>query len=129
MIVNSLYAEGGTEAHFYPLTAYDNCECSVEDQVPGELKTMFNEMRLRKLLGGEDTTIESTVIGDQEQYRKDVKRLNTIIESCPEKGHQQNPIVNVITNPKTYSTIGIVIGIVLIAFVGLKITKKKKNML
>ena len=42
-IVNSIYGEGNTEAHFYPLTVYDNCECSVEDQVPEGLQARFNE--------------------------------------------------------------------------------------
>jgi len=123
-IVNSIYGEGNTEAHFYPLTAFDNCDCD-DSKVPDNLKTNFNEMRLKKLLGGEKTTIETTAFGDQAQYNKDVEQLNNIINSCPRK--TGSSIVQILTNPKTYSTIGIVFGIVLIAFVGLKISKKRKT--
>ncbi len=125
-IVNSIYGEGNTEAHFYPLTAYDNCECSVEDQVPEKLQARFNELRLSRLLGGEKSTIEKVVIGDQDQYRKDTEQLNSIIDNCPLKRNDSS-IVQILTNPKTYSTIGIVIGIILLLLLGIKIFNKKKK--
>ncbi len=125
-IVNSIYGEGNTEAHFYPLTAYDNCECSVEDQVPEKLQARFNELRLSRLLGGGKSTIETVVIGDQNQYRKDTEQLNSIIDNCPLKRNDSS-IVQILTNPKTYSTIGIVLGIIVILGFGIKIIKKQKN--
>ena len=125
-IVNSIYGEGNTEAHFYPLTAFDNCECD-DSKVPDNLKVRFNEMRLNKLLGGEKSTIETNIVGDQVQYNKDTELLNGIINSCPRKSGTS--ITQILTNPKTYSTIGIILVIVVIGFVGFKIINKKKKVI
>jgi len=122
-IVNSLYTEGNTEAHFYPLTVYDNCECATADNVSNKLKLRVNEMRLDKLLGADDSIIEKNVLGNQGQYNSDVTSLNKIINDCPKK---RNTIVQALTNPKTYGTIGIVIVIVMIVGSSIIIVKKKR---
>jgi len=124
-IVNSIYGEGNTEAHFYPLTAYDNCECD-DSKVPDNLKMRFNEMRLNKLLGGEKTTIETNVIGDEVQYNRDTELLNSIINTCPRK-ISSSSIPQILTNPKTYSTLGIVLVIALIGFAGFRIIRKNRK--
>ena len=129
MIVNSLFAEGGSEAHFYPLTVYDNCECSVEEQVPKHLQARFNEMRLSKLLGGNKSIVESTILGDQVQFKKDTDQLNGIINNCPLK-HNSSPIdkiANIIKNPPTLSTIGIIISILVALGISMIVYNKKKN--
>ena len=125
-IVNSLFAEGNTEAHFYPLTAYDNCECSSVENVSNKLRLRIDEMRLDKLLGADDSIIEKNILGNQSQYNSDVATLNKIINDCP---RNRNTIVQILTNPKTYSTIGIVLGVIVIAFIGYKIINNKKRQL
>ena len=126
-IVNSIYGEGNTEAHFYPLTAYDNCECSVGDQVPESLHARFNELRLSRLLGGEKSVVETNIIGDQAQYKKDTDQLNQIIDNCPMRKHYSSSISDILKNPPTYGTIGAVLLIVIGLIVGFEIYKKKNK--
>ena len=125
-IVNSIYGEGNTEAHFYPLSAYDNCECSVGEQVPDGLQARFNELRLERLLGGSKSIVEKTIVGDQVQYKNDTDQLNEIIDNCPLKRQSSSLIDNLINNPPTYGTIGSVVLIIIGLVIGFGIYKKKK---
>lgn len=125
-IVNSIYGEGNTEAHFYPLTAYDNCECSVGDQVPESLHARFNELRLSRLLGGEKSIVETNIIGDQVQYKKDTDQLNQIIDNCPLRKHSSS-LNELLNNPPTYGTIGAVLLIVIGLIIGFEIYKRKNK--
>ncbi len=125
-IVNSIYGEGNTEAHFYPLSSYETCDCSHASNVSSNLQYRLNDMRLSKLLGGRSSTIEKTIIGDQEKYNQETQLLNNTIDNCP-LNNNSNQIVNIITNPNTYSTIGIVIGIIVLLGFGIKIVEKKKK--
>ena len=125
-IVNSIYGAGNTEAHFYPLTAYDNCECSVGDQVPESLHARFNELRLSRLLGGEKSIVETNIVGDQAQYKKDTDQLNQIIDNCPMRKHYSSSLSEILKNPPTYGTIGAVLLIIIGLIIGLGIYKKKK---
>ena len=125
-IVNSIYGEGNTEAHFYPLTAYDNCECSVGDQVSESLQARFNELRLSRLLGGEKSIVETNIVGDQAQYKKDTDQLNQIIDNCPMRKHYSSSLSEILKNPPTYGTIGAVLLIIIGLIIGLGIYKKKK---
>ena len=125
-IVNSIYGEGNTEAHFYPLTVYDNCECSVEDQVPEGLQARFNELRLNRLLGGETSIVETNVLGNHVQYKNDTDKLNEIIDNCPMRKHSPS-LVEILSNPPTYGTIGGVLLIIIGLIIGSSIYKKNNK--
>ena len=125
-IVNSIYGEGNTEAHFYPLTVYDNCECSVEDQVPEGLQARFNELRLNRLLGGETSIVETNVLGNQVQYKNDTDKLNEIIDNCPMRKHSPS-LFEILSNPPTYGTIGGVLLIIIGLIIGSSIYKKNNK--
>ena len=44
MIVNSLYAEGGSEAHFYPITVDLKCDCEGYHNLSEDMKRKFSEL-------------------------------------------------------------------------------------
>ena len=113
-IVNSIYGEGNTEAHFYPLTVDLDCDCDEYNNLDSNMKRRFSEYKLRKLLGGDGTIVETNVIGDEVQYRKDMETFEHIYKKCPVNS-SNNPITNIITNPDTYKDIGIVLVIVFIS--------------
>ena len=127
-IVNSIYGEGNTEAHFYPLTAtatYDVPE--YDDLTSSELSNLSN-MRLKRLLGGKGSQIETTVIGNEEEFRREEAKLNNII------GKEENnknkvipPIIDILQNPLTKRNIIIIISALIIISVVLGLTFKKKN--
>ena len=96
------------------------------DQVPANLQARFNELRLERLLGGEKSIVETNVIGDQVQYKKDTDQLNQIIDNCPMRKHYSSSISDILKNPPTYGTIGAVLLIVIGLIVGFEIYKKKK---
>jgi len=107
-IVNSLYAEGNTEAHFYPLTATRMDEVFVDDNG----KTQVHTITTNDALGEEASEINTRVIGDYNAYLRDTK---------------PNLIKEIFTNPKTYTFIGIVVLIVALLVGGTKIFKRKKK--
>jgi len=107
-IVNSLYCEGNTEAHFYPLTATKMDEVIVTENGRTEMRSVT----IPEALGEEESTIKTEVIGDYNAYLRDTR---------------SNPIREIFTNPKTYTFIGIVVLIVTSLIVGTQIFKRKKK--
>ena len=69
-IVNSLYCEGSTEAHFYPLTAAKMNESYTDDK--GSIRLRIVD--IEEALGSEASIIEPRVIGDYQQYLQDQKK-------------------------------------------------------
>ena len=119
-IVNSIYGEGNTEAHFYPINSDLRCVSSEYDKLSDTQKKRFNDYRLRKSLGRDNTIIEKEIIGDEEQYNKDIELFESLIIKCENR--------EIIINPETAGTIGILLAIIAIAFTTLTIkTKKKAN--
>ncbi|MBQ1550785.1 MAG: choice-of-anchor A family protein [Bacilli bacterium] len=118
-IVNSIYGEGNTEAHFYPIRSDLKCVSREYDSLSENQKKKFNDYRLRKALGGDNTIIEKEILGDKAQYDKDIALFESLIGKCDNR--------EIIINPKTASTIGILLAITAIAFTGLMIKTKKKN--
>ena len=116
-IVNSIYGEGNTEAHFYPINSNLKCVSHEYDSLSETQKKKFNDYRLRKTLGGDKTTIEKEIIGDKAQYDKDVALFESLILKCENR--------EIIVNPKTAGTIAILFGIMSLAFIGLFLRKKK----
>ena len=109
-IVNSIYGEGNTEAHFYPITAQLKCDCEGYENLNEDMKRRFSEYRLSKLLGGDASTIETTILGDEAQYRADEATLENVLNECPSNNRSSgNPIVNILTNPKTYRNLGFIL--------------------
>ena len=112
-IVNSIYGEGNTEAHFYPVTATLKCDCEGYDNLDEGMKMKFSEYRLSKLLGGDASTIETEILGDETQYREDNTTLENVYNECPSNSSassiSNNPIVSILTNPKTYRNLGLII--------------------
>ena len=121
-IVNSIYGEGNTEAHFYPINSDCKCVSSEYDSLSEIQKKKFNDYRLRKSLGGDNTIIEKEIIGDKAQYDKDVALFESLILKCDNR--------EIIINPETAGTIGVLLAIAALAFTGLIIkTKKNKSIL
>ena len=88
-IVNSLYCEGNTEAHFYPLTATKMNESYIDKK--GVLKQRI--IGVNEVLREDKSIIEDVVIGDYNQYLKD---------------NNKKTIKDIITNPATYRNLGII---------------------
>ena len=126
MIVNSLYAEGGSEAHFYPITANLKCDCNEYKNLDDTMKTRFSEYRLNKLLGGDASTIETNVIEDETQYKKDVATLEYVLSKCP-SNNTSNPITNILKNPLTYRSFGLILLVIVISYVGIHVYKDNKK--
>ena len=128
-IVNSIYGEGNTEAHFYPITAQLKCDCEGYDNLDEGMKMKFSEYRLSKLLGGDASTIETEILGDETQYREDNTTLENVYNECPSNSSassiSNNPIVSILTNPKTYRNLGLII--VLGGLMTYTIINKKKQ--
>ena len=72
------------------------------------MKKEFSKYRLKKLLGGDKTIIEKTILGDQAKYEEDQVTLEKVYNQCP-SNNTQNPVVELLSNPKTYRNIGIII--------------------
>ena len=123
-IVNSIYGEGNTEAHFYPITVDLKCDCEGYHNLSEDMKKEFSKYRLNKLLGGEKTIIEKTIIGDQAKYEEDQVTLEKVYNQCP-SNNIQNPVVELLSNPKTYRNIGIII-LLLGSIISYLIYNKKK---
>ena len=118
-IVNSIYGEGNTEAHFYPINTTLKCEGNSYDGLSETQKKKFNEYRLSKELGGNNTIIEKEIIGDKDQYNKDMSLFEELDKKC------ENRII--VINPETFSTIGIILGLLVlgsIVYITLKSRKK-----
>ena len=125
-IVNSLYAEGNTEAHFYPITIKPDCDCDEYHNLSEDMKERFSQFRLNRLLGGEATTIETTVMGDKASYQEDIKKLESVENHCPSNNQgAPHSVVEILTNPKTYRNLGIILLVVIIVGGSLLISKKK----
>ncbi len=125
-IVNSIYGEGNTEAHFYPITAQLKCDCEGYDNLNEDMKRRFSDYRLSKLLGGDASTIETTILGDETQFREDKTTLENVYNECPSNNRASgNPIVSILTNPKTYRNIGFIL--VLGGLITYTIINKKKQ--
>ena len=125
-IVNSIYGEGNTEAHFYPLTAtatYDVPE--YDDLTPSELSNLSN-MRLKRLLGGKGSIIETTIIGDEAEFKKEEAKLNVLLDKEETKTNNSlPPIIDILQNPLTKSSIFLIISI--LSIIGFKIINLKKE--
>ena len=125
-IVNSIYGEGNTEAHFYPLTAtatYDVPE--YDDLTPSELSNLSN-MRLKRLLGGKGSIIETTIIGDEAEFKKEEAKLNVLLDKEETKTNNSlPPIIDILQNPLTKSSIFLIISI--LSIIGFTIINLKKE--
>ena len=117
-IVNSIYGEGNTEAHFYPISDL-KCDCKEYNELSETQKMRFNDYRLRKLLGGDKTTIEKEIIGDKDQYNKDVALFESLINKCDNR--------EIIINPETVGTIAIILGLLSIGSIGVFLTRRTKK--
>ncbi|MBQ1551892.1 MAG: choice-of-anchor A family protein [Bacilli bacterium] len=118
-IVNSIYGEGNTEAHFYPINSDCKCVSSEYDSLSKTQKMKFNDYRLRKSLGGDKTTIEKEIIGDKAQYDKDVALFESLILKCDNR--------EIIINPETAGTIAIILGLLTIGSITLIATRRSKK--
>ena len=128
-IVNSIYGEGNTEAHFYPLTSTATYEVPEYNDLTKSEKTTLGAMRLKRLLGGSASTIETTVLGDETEFRKEETKLNEIIDKEETKsnhGEGITPIIDILQNPLTKRNIIIIISVLIIISVTLCLTFKKK---
>ncbi len=121
-IVNSLYAEGNTEAHFYPLTSFSTYETPEYNDLSVTMKKMINSRRLGNILGEKAIEEDKEVVGDQEQYREIENRVNEILAR---EAKPTNNIVEILTNPKTYRNIGFIL--VLGGLMTYTIINKKKQ--
>ena len=84
-------------------------------------------MRLKRLLGGKGSQIETTVIGNEEEFRKEEAKLNDILDK--EEKNKNNvipPIIDILQNPLTKRNIIIIISALIIISVTLCLTFKKK---
>ena len=90
-------------------------------------KESLANYRLSKLIGGEATTIEAEILGDQASYQEDIKTLENVEKQCPSNNQgASNPVVEILTNPKTYRNIGLILLIGITSILGI-ITYKKKR--
>ena len=131
-IVNSIYGEGNTEAHFYPLTATATYDVPEYDNLTAAEKSRMNAKRLGRLLGKSASTIETTVLGDEAQFRKDEAEFDALLDK--EEGKSNNggglltPIIETLQdNPKTISGIGLIIGLLSMIGLSLYTTFKRKK--
>ncbi len=99
-IVNSLYCEGNTEAHFYPLTAVEIDEVYIDEN--GNVQSSTRS--IDTVLGDDYSIVNDVVIGDYEEYLRDKNS----------KGN--NILHNILVNPATYRNTGIIIAFVIIIF-------------
>ena len=128
MIVNSLHAEGGSEAHFYPLTSTATYEVSEYNDLTKSEKATLGAMRLKRLLGGSASTIETTVLGDETEFRKEEAKLNEILDKEQNKTSNNTiaPIIDILQNPLTKRSVLIIGSILTIISVTIYFTFKKK---
>ncbi len=103
-IVNSMYGEGNTEAHFYPLTV-KACDCEAYNALPTRLKEAANDYYLSKHLGGSASIVETEILGDRNQYNSDISRLDTVLTQCKIADDTSNSIVDILTNPLTVNNL------------------------
>ncbi len=127
-IVNSIYGEGNTEAHFYPLTSTATYEVPEYNDLTKSEKATLGAMRLKRLLGGSASTIETTVLGDETEFRKEEAKLNEILDKEQNKTSNNTiaPIIDILQNPLTKRNIIIIISVLIIISVTLCLTFKKK---
>ncbi len=124
IIANSFYAEGASEAHFYPITVQLDCDCPEYHALSAEMKMRFHEYRLYKELGGDASKIETTVVGDQVQYRKDLATLEHTLSKCP----SYYRATQITKNPFTHRVAIIVIMLVVgLSCVGIHTYKQSKK--
>ena len=154
-IVNSLYLEGNSEAHFYPLTStnipyrssmdnykaipkinkkHGNIEFNndINNELLEEGIVVSFRVKTKKdyLLSGLEIKDEN---GNNVEFREigngeyEFTMPATNVTITPQ--FKDNNIINqIITNPKTGSNIMLVLGIVIVGFVfGFRIMKKEKN--
>ena len=127
-IVNSIYGEGNTEAHFYPLTATATYDVPEYDDLTKSEKATLGAMRLKRLLGGSASTIETTVLGDETEFRKEEAKLNEILDKEQNKTSNNTiaPIIDILQNPLTKRSVLIIGSILTIISVTIYFTFKKK---
>ena len=84
-------------------------------------------MRLKRLLGGKGSIIETTVLGDEEEFRKEEAKLNDIIDKEETKANNSlPPIIEILQNPLTKRSILLITSIITVISVILYFTFKKK---
>ena len=85
-------------------------------------------MRLKRLFGGSASTIETTVLGDETEYRKEEAKLNVLLDKEETKTNNSlPPIIEILQNPLTKRSIIIIGNILTIIGITLYLTFKKKN--
>ena len=129
-IVNSIYGEGNTEAHFYPLTSTATYDVPEYDNLTSSEVQRLNNLRLKRLLGGKGSIIETTVLGDEEEFRKEEAKLNDIIDKEETETKTNNsipPIIEILQNPLTKRSVLIIGSILTIIGVTIYFTFKKKS--
>ena len=124
-IVNSLYAEGNTEAHFYPITSFSTYDTPEYDNLSLTMKNRLNSRRLGSLLGAKAIEDEIEVKGNEEAFREDKATIENLI--AKEKNSNVENIVELLTNPKTYQNLGIIIIFGIVVGVSLLYTRKKER--
>jgi hypothetical protein len=88
------------------------------------MKMRFHEYRLYKELGGDASKIETTVVGDQVQYRKDLATLEHTLSKCP----SYYRATQITKNPFTHRVAIIVIMLVVgLSCVGIHTYKQSKK--
>ncbi len=129
MIVNSFYAEGGTELHFYPLSLTGECDCHGYDDLTVQQQRIFNKIILSNQLGGEGSIIEELVLGDSVQFEQDKAEFDAIYEACYTAVKTADKARNDTINPKTIGSISILIVLAFMVSGGtiLYINKKQKG--
>lgn len=124
-IVNSLYAEGNTEAHFYPITSFSTYDTPEYDNLSLTMKNRLNSRRLGSLLGAKAIEDDIEVKGNEEAFREDKATIENLI--AKEKNSNVENIVELLTNPKTYQNLGIIILFGIVVGVSLLYTRKKER--
>ena len=137
-IVNSIYGEGNTEAHFYPITAKATYRVpEYEDEYPETFINKLNNRRLMRLLGGDSSIVQEDVTGNENQYQNDVDQITTIIDNeiatVGDTNTPDSPDTGVeIPVPDTAMsrTAGLILGgltAIIIGFAVVSITASKKD--
>ena len=109
-IVNSLYCEGNTEAHFYPLTASKaNIIYTDSDGIQKQIS-----MRIGRALGDEYINVDTIILGDCDEYLEDLKREES----------EGIPLINPFTF-KSFGNLMIVLVIISVTVIFIKSKKKK----
>ena len=63
---------------------------------------------------------------EETQYRKYVATLEYVLSKCP-SNNTSNPITNILKNPLTYRSFGLIILVIVISYLGIKVYRDNKK--